>query len=212
MVYFPFTLSFIFNFYSSSHPNYNIKPMVELAERPQDWHWDGPKTPKNWALFLPISHEHQLYGVASGFTRLIMPTKYVCHGLSSPHVNFHDNPSMWTVTLIRTNFRWGGGGGENENSQKLNRSNSWTGQREGRRPQTTITTYYTETTRIRIKPTKLKMPTKRSDYETKICDKVATSKLGYHHHKHSALVACFPEHTKAINPISKLFIHCCNFI
>ena len=39
----------------------------------------------------PTSLKHELYGLTSGFTRFIMMTKYVCHGLISLHVNFHDN-------------------------------------------------------------------------------------------------------------------------
>ena len=41
----------------------------------------------------PTSFKLELYGLTSGFTRLIMKTKSVCHGLISLHVNFHDN---WT--------------------------------------------------------------------------------------------------------------------
>ena len=34
-------------------------------------------------FFLPLpSHKHRFYGVTSGFTRLIMKTKYVFHSLS----------------------------------------------------------------------------------------------------------------------------------
>ena len=42
----------------------------------------------------PTSHEHQFYGLTSGFTRLIMTTKYVCHGLIYLHANFQDNRTM----------------------------------------------------------------------------------------------------------------------
>ena len=38
----------------------------------------------------PTYHKHQFYGLRGGSTRLIMRTKYVCHGLISLHVNFHD--------------------------------------------------------------------------------------------------------------------------
>ena len=34
--------------------------------------------------FPPTSYEHQFYDVMSSFTRLIMKTKYVCHGPISP--------------------------------------------------------------------------------------------------------------------------------
>ena len=62
-------------------------------------------------LFPPTSHDHQLYGITSGFTRLIMETKYVWHSLISPHVNFNNDRTMWTVTLLSKNCIWGGGGG-----------------------------------------------------------------------------------------------------
>ena len=39
----------------------------------------------------PTSLKHEFYGLTSGFTRLIMATKYVCHGLISLHANFYDN-------------------------------------------------------------------------------------------------------------------------
>ena len=38
--------------------------------------------------FPPTSHKRQFYGVTRGFTRLIMKTKNVCHGLISSHANF----------------------------------------------------------------------------------------------------------------------------
>ena len=40
-----------------------------------------------------------------------MKTKYVCHGLISLHVNFHDNRKKRTVTSNIKIYRWGGGGG-----------------------------------------------------------------------------------------------------
>ena len=36
----------------------------------------------------PPSHKHHFHGVTSGFTRLNMKTKYVCHGLISPDCQF----------------------------------------------------------------------------------------------------------------------------
>ena len=39
----------------------------------------------------PNSLKHEFYGLTSGFTRLIIKTKYVYHGLISVHVNFHEN-------------------------------------------------------------------------------------------------------------------------
>ena len=64
---------------------------------------------KIWLFFFfpPTSHERQFYGLTSGFTRLIMKTKYVFHSLIYLHVNFHDNWTMQTVILIIKNCRWG---------------------------------------------------------------------------------------------------------
>ena len=45
-------------------------------------------------------------GVVGGFTRLIMKTKYVCHGLISPQVNFHNNQMVGTVNFFAKNCRW----------------------------------------------------------------------------------------------------------
>ena len=58
----------------------------------------------------PTSLKHELYGLTSGFTRLIMKTKYVWHGLISLHVNFHENHTKWTVISYVKICRWGGGG------------------------------------------------------------------------------------------------------
>ena len=54
---------------------------------------------RSWALFPfpPTSLKYEFYGLTSGFTRLIMKTKYVCYGLISLHVKFHDNRTKWTV-------------------------------------------------------------------------------------------------------------------
>ena len=54
-----------------------------------------------WLFFLfdPTSHEHQFYGVVSGFTMLFMKTKYDCHGLPRQRVNFHNNRLVGTVIL-----------------------------------------------------------------------------------------------------------------
>ena len=56
----------------------------------------------------PTSLKHKIYGLTSGFTRLIMKIKYVCHGLISLHVNFHDNRTKWTLTSNIKICRWGG--------------------------------------------------------------------------------------------------------
>ena len=42
----------------------------------------------------PTSHNYQLYGVTSGFTKFNMKTKCVCQILISPHVNFHNDRTM----------------------------------------------------------------------------------------------------------------------
>ena len=43
----------------------------------------------------PNSHyEHQFYGVTSGFSRFIVETKFACHPLISPNVNFDNNPTI----------------------------------------------------------------------------------------------------------------------
>ena len=63
--------------------------------------------------FPPTSHELQYISVTSGFTRLSMKTKYVCHvcrGLISSYVNFHYNRTMWSTKLHVKVCRWGGGG------------------------------------------------------------------------------------------------------
>ena len=48
--------------------------------------------------------------VTSGFTRLKMKTKYVCRGLISLYVNFHNNWTMWSTNLHVKTCRWGGEG------------------------------------------------------------------------------------------------------
>ena len=55
-----------------------------------------PKQQENLTLFLfPTPHTViNFFGVMSGFTRLVMRTKYVYHGLISRYVNFHNN---WTT-------------------------------------------------------------------------------------------------------------------
>ena len=70
-----------------------------------------------WLFFLPpplTSDELQFFSVTSGFTRLIMKTKYVCHGLISLYINFHNNRTMWSTNLLVKICRWGGGGKEKE--------------------------------------------------------------------------------------------------
>ena len=68
----------------------------------------------NWLFFrhpppppAPTSHKHEFFGLTSGFTRLILNTKYVCHGIISRHVNFHDTRTKWTVTSSIKICRWG---------------------------------------------------------------------------------------------------------
>ena len=66
--------------------------------------------------FSPTSHKHRFYGLTSKFTRLIMKTKYVFHGLIYQHGNFHDNRTRWTVIFSMENCRWGGKGKRAGNS------------------------------------------------------------------------------------------------
>ena len=40
-----------------------------------------------------------------------MKTKYICRGLISLYVNFHNNRTMPSTNLHVKNCRWGGGGG-----------------------------------------------------------------------------------------------------
>ena len=62
--------------------------------------------------FPPTSDELQFFSVTSGFTRLIMKTNYVCHGLISLYVNFHNNRTMWSANLLVKICRWGEKGKE----------------------------------------------------------------------------------------------------
>ena len=55
----------------------------------------------------PTSHELQYISVTSGFTRLSMTTKYVCRGLISLYVNFHNKWTMWSTNLLVKICRWG---------------------------------------------------------------------------------------------------------
>ena len=43
--------------------------------------------------------------------RLSIKTKYVCRGLSSLYVNFHNNRTMCSTNSHENICRWGGGGG-----------------------------------------------------------------------------------------------------
>ena len=58
----------------------------------------------------PTSHELQYISVTSAFTKLNMKTKYVCRGLISLYVSFHNNRTMWSTNLHVKICRWGGGG------------------------------------------------------------------------------------------------------
>ena len=55
--------------------------------------------------FSPTSYEHQFYDVMSGFTKLIMKTKYVSHGPITPHANFLVDRLVGTVILVVKNCR-----------------------------------------------------------------------------------------------------------
>ena len=66
------------------------------------------------ALFpSPPPHMSISFMEKSDFTRLIMNTKYVCHGLSDNQTViliikiFHDNRTMRTVILMIKSCRWG---------------------------------------------------------------------------------------------------------
>ena len=69
----------------------------------------------------PTSLKHEINGLTSGFTRLIMKSKYVCHGRISLHVNFHDNRTKWLVISNIKISRWGGGGEEKEPERGIRR-------------------------------------------------------------------------------------------
>ena len=69
--------------------------------------------------FSPTSLKHEFYGLTSGFTRLIIETRYVYHGLISLHANFHDNRTKWTVTSNIKICSGGGGGGGEEKEPKI---------------------------------------------------------------------------------------------
>ena len=62
---------------------------------------------KGSLFFCPTSHDQQFYGVTSGFTRLGLKTKHVCHGLVSPHASFHNNWITRTKILFVKFCRWG---------------------------------------------------------------------------------------------------------
>ena len=55
----------------------------------------------------PTSNELHFFSATSGFTRLSMKTKYVCRGLISIYVNFHNNPNKWSTNLHVKIRRWG---------------------------------------------------------------------------------------------------------
>ena len=64
----------------------------------------------------PTSHKHEFYGLTSGFTRLIMRTKYNCYEfVISLHVSFHENRTKWTVISNWKICRWGGGEEKEQN-------------------------------------------------------------------------------------------------
>ena len=74
----------------------NCSGMISLGEDRGDGGHITPLTHLISALgsfsFSPLPHTNMIfYGVTGGFTRLIMKTKYVCHNLISPYVNFHNN-------------------------------------------------------------------------------------------------------------------------
>ena len=71
--------------------------------------WNELVNSKAWLFFFfhPTSHELHFFSVTSGFTRLSMKTKYICRGLISLYVNFHNNPIKWSTNLHKKIRRWG---------------------------------------------------------------------------------------------------------
>ena len=70
----------------------------------------GSAAPQCRGLFFllhPMSHEVHYIRGTSGFTRLSMKTKYVCRGLISLYVNFHNNRTLWSTNLHVNICRWG---------------------------------------------------------------------------------------------------------
>ena len=64
--------------------------------RPNTMHYNSFEIYYNGGSFSfppppPTSLKREFYGLTSDFTRLIMKTNYICHGLVSLLVNFHDN-------------------------------------------------------------------------------------------------------------------------
>ena len=83
-------------------PNFHVFSYNVVKLQPTDC----KKPVKVLALFPsppPTSLKHELYGPTSGFTRLIMKTKYACYGLISLHANFHDNRTTTNMKICR----WG---------------------------------------------------------------------------------------------------------
>ena len=70
-------------------------------------------------LYPPTSPELQYISVTSGFKRMSMETKYVCRGLISLYVSFHNNRTMCSTKLHVRICRVGGGGGRRKKSRAL---------------------------------------------------------------------------------------------
>ena len=84
------------------------KPKRDVGEYVRSWYserkyfdWqkmDCVRKSGSWLFFHPpTSPELQYRCVTSGFTRLSMETKYVCRGLISLYVSFHNNRTMWST-------------------------------------------------------------------------------------------------------------------
>ena len=74
-----------FDFFGRTTTKYQTKSVVFYLLFRLFFRVNTPPPPR------PTSHDHQFYGVRSGFKRINMRPKKVCHGLISPRFNFHNN-------------------------------------------------------------------------------------------------------------------------
>ena len=70
---------------------------------------DTPGVVGSFPILPPHMNINQFTGVTSGFTRLSMRTKRVCHGLIILPVNFHFNRTMKRNALLVKIGWWGKG-------------------------------------------------------------------------------------------------------
>ena len=66
--------------------------------------WSTPKL-GSFSFSTP-PHTSFFFSLTSGFTRLSIKTKYICRGLISLYVNFHNNPIKWSTNLHVKLCRW----------------------------------------------------------------------------------------------------------